>query len=90
MNKENKTENIKKNNKQTEFIRVSIELEKSEIYLLAIDVPLNEDNKDDDKKINLQAINIAWNVINEKKIDINKAFIGSSFSNKILGRKKLI
>ena len=73
----------------TEIMRVSLELKKSDIYMLSVEVPLTKDNENDDKKINIQAVSTAWDVINKKLIDINKAMIGDEFSTKILGRKKI-
>jgi len=82
-------ENNKKQEQYTEVMKVSIELEKTDIYLLSVEVPLTKDNKNNYEKINIQAITTAWDVINKKLINLDKALIGSAFSQKILGRKKI-
>jgi len=73
----------------TEFMSVCIELEKSDIYLLSVEVPITKENMNDNKKINYQAITMGWNAINNKLVDLDKASVGSSFSNKILKRIKV-
>jgi len=67
--------------------RVSLELHKTDIYFLKIDVPEEKDPKIENKK----AIEMAWNIINGliKNIDPEKFRIGDAFMNKIL-RKEII
>jgi hypothetical protein len=94
-NKKNgKILNINKNNNDKErvnteikdFFKVTLELHKTDIYLLEVEVPLDPKDKDN-KEINKRAIMIAWNVINNKLIDLEKCRVGDAFKNKLLGRK---
>lgn len=65
--------------------RIYIELQKTDIYYIPVDVLANPD--EDFHKENASAIKIAWSIINGKLIDPETLRIGDSFSTKILKRE---
>lgn len=92
IDKNRKEDNKVKKNKTgepNEFMSVCIELEKSDTYLLSVEVPIADNNRRNNDKINTQAITMGWEAINNKLVDLSKARIGGSFSQKVLKRTKI-
>lgn len=90
----NKNENNEDNN--IKLRRIYLELHKTDMYVMTIDVPVQEDHR----KENKMAIEMAWGIINgllkdkdEKgnlvDIDTERFRTGDGFVNKILKRELL-
>jgi len=81
-NDEKKVENI---NMKKEILRYHMKLEESTSYYFAVDV----ESEEDDKKNNTKAITMAWNVINNKLVDLDNIRIGGGFRQEILKKEKI-
>ena len=92
----NNNKNESNNDSDIKLRRIYLELHKTDMYVMTIDVPVQEDNR----KENKMAIEMAWNVINGSfkdkdeegnliDIDTEKFRTGDGFVNKILKRELL-
>ena len=65
--------------------RVHLELHRTDVYYIQIDVPVDEDLS----KENNRAVQLAWDIVHKKLVDIEKFRIGDGFMTKIL-KKELV
>jgi len=72
-----KKNSTKKSEKK--FKRISLEIQKTDIYFMQLDIPLNDNSNEMS-----QAIKLAWNIVNNDKENNEKFRIGDGFKNRIV------
>jgi len=76
-----KEESKKKDN--TAVRRVYVRLKKTAIYRFAVNVAVEENSTEENNK----AVELAWNVINQKLIDPNSVQVGDAFQTEVIKKE---